>query len=376
MHSGTVRFLELSSVLLTAFFTLAFIAAGSTIARVRWLDPQPVASGFILTLSPPIRANVTSEYFHGTSLNSSSIYYVPASQLEVVQRNSDEEAQWRKEMRQFSHGPPVKTRYRTSSEEVIPKKRSETGDPEKDGEEHGLLGRWEPHQWLYEGSYCHSSHRFTEKGKPQTCAGLSQDIAAFFREVDVVLVNVSGMLDFSSCWDWNTKAIYVSVLVSYATPSTPQNEVTVMDVVLRPSPKRHSWRQSIRNFFSLDGSRAPWDSPTLTAEQYEAQLRSLSNSHDAVGTLQDPYLKRVYLHNAWKYSWKSYHSGTLPFRLVDIKVRYQVMSYSGWAPVKEVHLKPGNRQPLQVRVPRYDLLYDLDAVEVVDRNEHDGISFA
>lgn len=373
MHSGTVRFLELSSILLTAFFTLAFIAASSTILRVKVLNPQPVADHFSVTFSAPIRSNVTSELYNGSSLDPSSVYYVPPSQLQVVQRNTEEEATWRKEMRKSSRGPPVKRRYASPSEEVDQKKRIETGVHEKKAEQQALLGQWEPHQWVYEGSYCHSTRLFTEKGFPQTCAGLSQDIVALIREVDEVLVHVSGVLDFSSCWDWNTKAIYVSVLVSYATPSTPQNEVNVVDIVLRPSPLRRSWTSALRNFFSLDDARAPWDSPTLTDKEYRAHLRSLRNSHDPDGALQDPYKKLVFLNNAWKYKWLSYHSGTLPFRLVDVKVRYQVMSYSGWAPVKEMHFSAGNGSSLQVQVPRYDLLHDLDAVEFVESTQGTGM---
>lgn len=159
----------------------------------------------------------------------------------------------------------------------------------------------------------------------------------FERESDSVLLRLSGEVDVKQLWDWNTKAIYLSFLARYRTNRTRLNEVVFLDVIVRDVSLPWKLRR-------LKGTTAETRSPSEEAA-YQGFLRSVRHPvHDAEGVSIDHVAKKVLLKKAAKYSVDDLYSHTLAGTEVEVVVRYQVMSYSGWAPVRE--LPPARTGPL------------------------------
>lgn len=103
------------------------------------------------------------------------------------------------------------------------------------------------------------------------------------RQVDRAIVRVQGSADFTSCFDWNTKQIYVYFIVDYETPKYSRNEVTVYD--------------------------------TIITNQSSAVL-----SFDQVIDYPSDHIE----------------PGELAGRDVTLRLKYHLMTFSGFSPVKEV----------------------------------------
>lgn len=52
------------------------------------------------------------------------------------------------------------------------------------------------------------------------------------RQVDRALVRVDGTADFTSCFTWNTKQVYVFFVVEYSTAKYSRSEITIHDTIL------------------------------------------------------------------------------------------------------------------------------------------------
>lgn len=183
---------------------------------------------------------------------------------------------------------------------------------------------WEPNARLYVPSSAAAA------AGPRDPAA---EVIYLIRQVDYVELKVSGNIHFSPCWDWNTKAIFVSFVASYQTAGATVNEVTFADMLLRPPPLPTSIPAPVR---ALLRSSAEWTHEDEVL--YDEYLRSLRTSHDVPSVRIDPHEKSIVLEDVMKYPVEDYQSGSLIGRSITIRMRYQVMSYSGWAPVVDKEL--------------------------------------
>lgn len=425
MYSGRVRFLEILSRMLVAYMIIAFVAGFGTTIRLRYLRSAPVELGLRVSLSRPTLRNVAArirfdQIRDPVSGHFDSPYYIPPSQMSRAEELDKEEIEWRRQMRRKAFGAPIQRRSRdhpssfgnvnnnaavceTDSTEEHCRQRSEeeggkmgqgiptstshseSGQPKENEDVPNpstFDGGWERNVKIYEYSSCTKTNveyngwkkgekvaQQNEKGERDSevegCSPSMPDPTFIVREVDTLQFNVSGMLDFSRSWDWNTKAIYVAILVRYSTPATPVNELTLVDVVLRSSKRRHRGLGLLGSLLSIFSSDSPaeWKKSKPSPAAYNEHLRTLRNEHDPPGCVQDPDSKLIFFKDAWKYPWESYQSGTLPFRTVEVVVRYQVMSYSGWAPLNEISIYPHPQDNQLLSVPRYEFGHDKDAFE-------------
>jgi hypothetical protein len=164
------------------------------------------------------------------------------------------------------------------------------------------------------------------------------------RATNRVALYLSGSIDFSPLWDWNTKAIYISFIARFQSPSTSLNEVVFLDAVMRPvSPPASILRLAAlrrqerekRNSISSGAAVAALlsEEERQKLETYEKTLRSREHDHPS---LYIDHIDRVlFMHESFKYFVDAFDNVTLPGGTVEVVLRYQVMSYSGWAPVRE-----------------------------------------
>lgn len=155
------------------------------------------------------------------------------------------------------------------------------------------------------------------------------NIEVMRRTFDRRRILVSGSIDFASCWDWNTKAIYTVVLARYETPRMKINEVPIVDAILRdvrPSAE----------ILALAKKQDKGKELTPTeAERYQAFENSTRSVHDAPRVMLDHIRKSVTFNQSFKYTLEDMYPGTLDRVPLDIVVRFQVMSYTGYAPLRE-----------------------------------------
>lgn len=181
-----------------------------------------------------------------------------------------------------------------------------------------------------------------------------------------VILYLSGSIDFAPLWDWNTKAVYISFVARFVAPSTPMNEVVFLDAVMRPvSPpapilrlaglrrQEREARRRLEEAAARSGAHASaasaeallTDDERQALSAYELTLRNPEHDHPS---LQIDHLDRVlFLNESFKYFVDAFDAASLPNAMVEVVVRYQVMSYSGWAPVRE---EPLGHQ-VKVRMP-------------------------
>lgn len=341
------RIMEIASIMLSAYLVVAALAASSTIVRNYLLDPQPVLHAISVSASapelmrnsrplPPLRWN-------------SSVYFLPPSEREAVAKMERSKRRMQKRIdmvrekeRKAQEAQALamnKKRDYTNANEDDPVEEEEeaveqqnpTVDPaqpseawEEDEAEDEEGGAPKPdHQTLqWEPNVVNIFNRTTSDGRV---------IPYLVREFDEMKITVSGTVDFSQCWDWNTKAIYVVFVAIYSTMGTPQNEVAFADVVLRPPPPRRRQPEKIREI--LTKPSFSWSQEEL--DEFNKHLATLRSKHDVPSLLVDPYEKHIYLNEAIKYQVSDYYFGYLPYTKIEIKMRYQVMSYSGYAPLIE-----------------------------------------
>lgn len=148
------------------------------------------------------------------------------------------------------------------------------------------------------------------------------------RNVDRLGIYVSAVADFSACWDWNTKAIYISVLARYRTYAATENEVIFADAILRrvTVPKELQPLQSLEVSEMTPDQQQQWLA-------FEKEVRHQQHDHASVHL--DHVRHRVSFNHTLKYFVDDYAGHSLPGKEIEVVVRYQVMSYSGYAPVRE-----------------------------------------
>ncbi|ESL08209.1 hypothetical protein TRSC58_04092 [Trypanosoma rangeli SC58] len=102
--------------------------------------------------------------------------------------------------------------------------------------------------------------------------------------LDYVFFRFTLRADFSTVWDWNTKAVYVACIARYRTDQYVVNEVTLLDTVLKSRTAAAEWR----------------------------------------------------LDNAEKYPLEDARLGALAGVQVQLSIHYQVLRYCGYSPIFEI----------------------------------------
>lgn len=178
------------------------------------------------------------------------------------------------------------------------------------------------------------------------------------RRTHRIALYLSGSIDFSPLWDWNTKAVYISLVARFPSRSTSQNDVVFLDAVMRPvSPPASIARLAARRRRERAGGAAVESPPLSDAERqqlmaYEQTLRSPEHDHSS---LYIDHIDRVlFLNESFKYFVDAFDDVSLPGNVLEVVLRYQVMSYSGWAPVREEVL--GHQ--LKVHLPTTAINFD------------------
>lgn len=182
------------------------------------------------------------------------------------------------------------------------------------------------------------------------------------RSTNRIILYLSGSIDFAALWDWNTKAVYISFVARFTAPSAPANDVVSLDAVMRSvtvpasvarlADRRRREREAKRladaattnnggggGGAASSGAAVAAVEPLLTEAErqqltaFEATLRNKEHDHPS---LYIDHIDRVlYLNESFKYFVDAFDNVSLPGRAVEVVLRYQVMSYSGWAPVRE-----------------------------------------
>eukprot|EP00796_Vickermania_ingenoplastis_P000506 gene506-276_t len=357
MHLIRHRFLEIFSLMMTAYCILAVLAASSTVVRNVCYHPEPRFSTITVKAQQPERMKNSrrlppnpeaSVYFlhpeqrrHAAVMEKAKL--LMNARLEADRKMEAENAvlqsPGRVELRADQQGgddpmeeepetmeplepteppppeltlSPAQEKARTQAREQAKEYKLVEANITED--EYRDLA-WEPGVRMYNVTAGHNI-----VGQPY-----------LVRRFDQVRVSISGMINFSPLWDWNTKAIYVAFVARYATPGTPDNEVAFADVVIRAPPSRGS-RPDFINELLL---RPTSDWSVEEVDMFNEHLQSLRTPHDVPSLLVDPYEKHLYLNDAIKYVVEDYHTGYLSYTNLEIVMRYQVMSYSGYAPLKE-----------------------------------------
>lgn len=150
------------------------------------------------------------------------------------------------------------------------------------------------------------------------------------RHFDRLMAFATGAVNFRPCWDWSTKAIYVSLVARYKTTGCSVNEVTFADAVIRdvsvPSRLAPVAEKRHEGVVLTEEEAKEW-------EAFEESIRHPHHDHPSVYI--DHVEKTVTFKNSMKYYLDDFYSDSLPGTPLEVVVRYQVMSYSGWAPLRE-----------------------------------------
>ena len=101
--------------------------------------------------------------------------------------------------------------------------------------------------------------------------------------VDRAVIFVDGVADFSTAFNWNTKQVYAAMIVEYQTNNYPRNEITIFD--------------------------------TIVEDQQHAQVNFT---------------------RAVEYYCDDIERDTLSGRRATLRIKYHVMSYSGYSPMYEI----------------------------------------
>ncbi|KAG5509085.1 hypothetical protein JKF63_06093 [Porcisia hertigi] len=300
MHSARQRLLDILASAFLAVLTGALLTATSTIIRGVVLNPCPIVSD-VRVSSTSALYRVRSSALLSSTAPDASAYYLPVNGIDA-------------------HSEAT-TRLPSNIEIV------DTADSPEDN--HEDLRR-----------------------KALQRANIPRGFSLGIRTTERVSLFLSGTVDFSPCWDWNTKAIYVSFIARFSSKSVVQNDVTILDAVLRPvslpaqlaqlAEKRRQERRAASSRSDTEKTSAvkgPVATPLLTnAERqqladFERTLRS--DNHDHPSLYIDHIDKRIVLKDSFKYYVDAFDDISLGGNTVEVVLRYQVMSYSGWAPLRE-----------------------------------------
>ncbi|KPA75170.1 hypothetical protein ABB37_08832 [Leptomonas pyrrhocoris] len=297
MHSMRQRGCNIVASAVSAFFVMAFLTAGTTILRDLLLRPHPVVRDVRVSGTSPLY-EVRTQVLLSPKLPDAALYYLPRA------------------------SSPEKVALPSNIQVV------DLADHEGDKEEDRKRKLWQ-RQHLPAGY--HVAVRTTHR----------------------IVLYMSGSIDFSPLWDWNTKSIYISFVARFQSPSTAQNDVVFLDAVMRPvSPpasmarlaalrRREREAKRLLDHSINAGTVAPSVAvePLMTEAErqqlaaYEETLRSREHDHSS---LYVDHVDRVlFLNESFKYFVDAFDDVSLPGSVVEVVLRYQVMSYSGWAPVRE-----------------------------------------
>ncbi|CBZ25074.1 conserved hypothetical protein [Leishmania mexicana MHOM/GT/2001/U1103] len=302
MHSMRQRSCDIVASTVSALLVTAVLTASSTILRDLVLRPRPLASDVRVSSLSPLY-HVRSPTLLSPEIPDAAIYYRPGT-------GSD---------------------GRRSAEKMLPPniKIVDTVDRPEDSEEDRQRKTWQRQR-------------------------LPKGFELGVRTIDRVALYLSGSVDFSPCWDWNTKAIYISFIARFPSTSASQNDVVLLDAVLRPVslPAKLARLAKLRRqerSAALPGSgngratvaarASPAATQMLTDEErqqlaaFEQTLRNVDHDHPSVYI--DHIDKRIVLNDSFKYFVDAFDDTSLGGNTVEVVLRYQVMSYSGWAPVRE-----------------------------------------
>ncbi|KPI88387.1 hypothetical protein ABL78_2506 [Leptomonas seymouri] len=173
------------------------------------------------------------------------------------------------------------------------------------------------------------------------------------RTTNRIMLYLSGYIDFSHLWDWNTKAIYISFVARFQSPSTTQNEVTFLDAIMRPAAppvsiarlaalRRREWeaKRELDLAIKSGAASATASVESLLSDAERQQLADyektlVNEEHDHPSLFIDHIERILFLNNSFKYPINAFDDISLPGRVVEVVLRYQVMSFSGWAPLRE-----------------------------------------
>ncbi|CAG9571404.1 conserved hypothetical protein [Leishmania major strain Friedlin] len=301
MHSMRQRSCDIFASTVSALLVTAVLTATSTILRDLVLRPRPLVSG-VRVSSFSALYHVRSPTLLSPEIPDAAIYYRPST---------------------GSDGHRTAAKQLPSNIEIV-----DTVDRPEDSEEDRQRKMWQRQR-------------------------LPKGFELGIRTIDRVVLYLSGSVDFSPCWDWNTKAIYVSFIARFPSKSAPQNDVVLLDAVLRPVSlpakiarlaklRRQERRAALPGSLNERATGEAGASPaaTMLADEERQQLAAFEQTlrnveHDHPSVYIDHIDKRLVLNNSFKYFVDAFDDTSLGGNTVEVVLRYQVMSYSGWAPVRE-----------------------------------------
>lgn len=294
MHSMRQRACDIAATAISAFLAMALLTAVSTIMRDIVLRPRPIVSDVRISSASPLY-QMRAPTLLSLAVPDAALYYVPSSE---------------------GGGAPER---RLPSNIVV----MDMADGPADTDEDRRRKAWQ-RQRVPPGHEVgiRSSHR--------------------------VALYLSGIVDFAPCWDWNTKAIYVSFVARFESRTTTQNDVVMLDAVLRPASlpaniahlaeRRRRERAALAAAVALPAGSVALAEELTDLERQELAVfeRSLhSREHDHPSVYLDHIDMRVVMNESYKYFVDAFDDASLVSNTVEVVLRYQVMSYSGWAPVRE-----------------------------------------
>ncbi|CCW65773.1 unnamed protein product [Phytomonas sp. EM1] len=155
----------------------------------------------------------------------------------------------------------------------------------------------------------------------------SGDLRLMHRILDQIALYVSGEVDFSGCWGWNTKMIYVTFLAQYTTRRGMQTEAVFLDAIIRDVRPPSLFPRLFRRVLEYVAPKGKHD------------WQETEKEHDAEGVYIDHVHKKIRFDNATKYYVEDFHTNTLKNEEVKIVIRYQVVGHFGWEPMRELNEK-------------------------------------
>ncbi|KAG5482862.1 hypothetical protein LSCM1_06894 [Leishmania martiniquensis] len=296
MHSIRQRLCDICASAISALLLAALLTAASTILRDLLLRPRPVVSDVRVSSSSPLY-RVRSPTLLSAKSPGTGLYYLP--------RNSND-------------GDEAAVQQLPSNIVLV-----DVEDRPEDTAEDRSRKEWQRQR-------------------------LPDGVQLGIRTTDRIVLYLSGSVDFSPCWDWNTKAIYASFVARFSSPSAVENEVILLDAIIRSAslPAQLARLAELRRqerSAALVGSgnnRAAGAATALLTDAERQQLASFEQTlrhaeHDHPSVYIDHIDKRLVLNNSFKYFVDAFDDTSLGGNTVEVVLRYQVMSYSGWAPLRE-----------------------------------------
>lgn len=289
----TYRILHIAEMLLLSFLAIAFATAMSTITRNWILQPHAIVSNLSATITSAVPMAA-----HGiASLDTTVNQYMINGKLED-------------NIRLTLPDSPVDAYTQRFINHMISLKKLNVNGDFASGDDKLNLSQLSPEVAM---------EKLSERGVKYLHR---------LRIFDRVEIAVSGTVDLAPCWDWNTKAIYIAFIARYRTALAAMNEVTFLDAIVRHT----TLSKEMRALQSIEPAQRTHDQVQRWRE-FEESLRNPVHDHPSLRI--DHINKKVYLNQSSKYFLEDVYTNTLGGVKVDIIMRYQVQSYSGWAPLRD-----------------------------------------